>query len=136
MPQLARGGKWVFGWGVVRPDRSILIPSEAWEEYAFQVGEEALFLRGSRTSGGFGLATPRLIASAAIDLGGERRMLGRGHIDTAGQVTLPEEIRLASGQRLLVVRGSGLALGFLQKGPIVEEARNHPEIEVFGAWNG
>jgi hypothetical protein len=30
-----------------------------------------------------------------------------------------------------VVRGSGLALGFVQRGPIYEEASRHPEIEVF-----
>jgi hypothetical protein len=46
-------------------------------------------------------------------------------------VTLPEAIEIAPGERLLVGRGSGRALGFLQKGRIVEEAQNHPEIELF-----
>jgi hypothetical protein len=36
-----------------------------------------------------------------------------------------------AGDRLLVVRGSGLALGFLERGPIYEEARRHPDIETF-----
>jgi hypothetical protein len=131
MPQLAKGGKWVFGWVVVRPDRSITIPPEAWEEYGFEVGEEVIFVRGSRTSGGFGLATPRLIAGTAIGLDAGQRVLGSGHIETAGRVTLPEAIEIAPGERLLVGRGSGRALGFLQKGRIVEEAQNHPEIELF-----
>jgi hypothetical protein len=37
------------------------------------------------------------------------------------------------GDDLLVIRGSGLALGFAVRGPIVEEARNHPELERFAA---
>jgi hypothetical protein len=35
------------------------------------------------------------------------------------------------GASLLSVRGSALALGFIIRGPIIEEARKHPEIEVY-----
>jgi hypothetical protein len=56
MPQLSKGGKWVFGWAIVGPDR---------------------------------------------------------------------------GEQFLVVRGSNLALGFLLRGPIVDEPRLHPELEVY-----
>jgi hypothetical protein len=131
MPQLVKGGKWVFGWVIVQSDRTITIPPEPWKEYGFEVGEEALLIRGSRTSGGFSLATPRLIAGTAISLGGEQRILGRGRIEPPGCVTLPDQIEVLPGQRLLAVRGSGRALGFLQKGRIFEEAQKHPEIEVF-----
>lgn len=131
MPQLAKGGKWVFGWVVVQPDRSVTIPPESWKEYGFEVGEEAIFIRSSRTSGGFILGTPRLIAGTAVSLDIEQRVLGRGHIETIGHVTLPERIEMMTGQRLLVVRGSGRALSFLHYGRIVEEAQKHPEIEVF-----
>ena len=34
--------------------------------------------------------------------------------------------------RLLVVRGSGRALGFLARGPIYDQALQHPELETFG----
>lgn len=131
MPQLAKGGKWVFGWVVVQPDRRVTIPPEAWKEYGFEVGEETIFMRSSRTSGGFVLATPRLIAGTAISLDAEQRVLGRGHIKAIGHVTMPEKIEMKTGQRLLAVRGSGRGLSFLQYGRIVEEAQKHPEIEVF-----
>ncbi len=49
------------------------------------------------------------------------------------QVILPKTLAIQPGERLLVVRGSGLALGFLQQGPIYEEAQHHPQIEVFAA---
>ena len=38
---------------------------------------------------------------------------------------------IQSGERLLAVCGSGFALGFLQRGPIYEEALKHHEIETF-----
>ena len=88
MPQLVKGGKWVFGWVVIQPDRSLPIPPAAWQEYGFTVGEEAIFIRGSRTSGGVILATPRLMAASAIDLARGKRYLGCGQIDTVAQVPL------------------------------------------------
>jgi len=45
----------------------------------------------------------------------------------------PKTLAIQPGERLLAVRGSGLALGFLQQGPMYEEALLHPEIEVFSA---
>jgi hypothetical protein len=60
-----------------------------------------------------------------------QHMLGEGVVDKDEQVVLPSRTGIQSGERLLVVRGSGLALGFLQRGPIYEEASRHPEIEVF-----
>jgi hypothetical protein len=35
MPQLSKGGKWVFGWAIVGPDRNVLIPTQAYQEYGF-----------------------------------------------------------------------------------------------------
>ena len=35
------------------------------------------------------------------------------------------------GDRLLVIRGSNLGVGFGVRGPIIEEANRHPELEVF-----
>lgn len=114
----------------MQSDRRIAIPPEAWKEYAFEVGEEAIFIRASRSSGGFTLATPRLIAGTVIRLDAGQRVLGRGHFRTVSQLILPEDIGMTTGQCLLVVRGSGRALGFLQYGRIVEEALRHLEIEV------
>jgi len=50
-------------------------------------------------------------------------------------ITLPpgtlEKYGIRIGDRLLVIRGSGLAIGFAVRGPIVEEAKKHPELAVF-----
>ncbi len=128
MPQLVKGGKWVFGWVSVGPQGALRIPPEAWAEYGFRAGEEAAFLPGSRTSGGFGLSTPRLLAQAAEPL--QLRSLALGWIGENGRIVVPEAVGVQPGSHLLVVRGSGRALGFVARGPIYEEALRHPELEI------
>jgi hypothetical protein len=126
MPQLEKGGKWVFGWVVVRPGIKITIPPEAHREYGFQAGEEILFTRGSRRSGGFGIGRATKFPALL-----RQRALAQGRMGRKGQVALPSEVNMQVSDRLLVVRGSGYALGFLAQGPIYEEALKHPEMEVF-----
>ena len=110
----------------------LIIPPDAWDEYGFQFGEDALFLPGSRRSGGYGLTSPRLLAeySEGISRGLSNRLLAKGCFGN-GVVFLPPELNLKPGERLLVVRGSGLALGLVTKGLIYTEACKHPELEVF-----
>jgi len=43
-----------------------------------------------------------------------------------------EAYGISRGDRLLVIRGNGRALGFAVRGPIVEEAERHLELDVFG----
>jgi hypothetical protein len=53
-------------------------------------------------------------------------------------VTLPVNVlnrpdaSLKPGDRLLTVRGSCYGLGFVARGPIYEEALQHPELACFG----
>jgi hypothetical protein len=133
MPRLVKGAKWAFGWVVVGPERRIPIPPDAWQEFGFRAGGEALFTPGSRTSGGFGISTPDLLAEAAARMGGTGlHVLGHSRFGE-GQVSLPPEIHGQPGDRLLAVRGSRFALGLVAQGPIYQEALNHPDkLEVFG----
>jgi len=127
MPQLAKGGKWVFGWVVVGSGNAIRIPPAAFSEYGFHAGETAFLTRGSRRSGGFGIGRQEKLANSPL----RPRFLGQVKIGAERRVLLPHEADVQSGEHLLVVRGSGLALGFIQRGPIYEEAQRHPEIETF-----
>ena len=129
MPQLVRGGKWIFGWVIVGQNGELPIPPEAFTEYGFQSGEALFFIRGSRTSGGFSVGRPEQLVKSNIDL--RLRGLGQGVIDPLRPVVHPPEIGLKPGNRLLVGRGSSLALGFIQRGPIFEEAQKHPELKTF-----
>lgn len=129
MPQLVKGGKWVFGWTVVGPAGEGRIPPEAYAEYGFQPREPVVFLPGSRRSGGVGVARREKLAQSRIPL--SQRALGEGVIGEKGWITFPPESGVQPGDRLLAVRGSGMALGFVQCGPIYEEALKHPEVETF-----
>lgn len=127
MPQLAKGGKWVFGWVIVGPDKDVLIPTQAFQEYRFHQDTPVVFTLGSKRSGGFGIGHKEKVASSFI----RSRIIGEGLIGKEMHICLPPTADINPGEQLLVVRGSNLALGFLLRGPIVDEARLHPELEVY-----
>jgi hypothetical protein len=131
-PRLVKGAKWTYGWVVVGPGGEVVIPPEAWREFGFQVGREAIFTPGSRRSGGFAVSTPELMSQFAEQLGGGApRELGRGQFIESGQVVVPSGLGVEPGDRLLTVHGSRYGLGFVAKGPIYEQALQHPELEVW-----
>ena len=133
MPQLVRGGKWAYGWVIVGPSREVAVPPDAWREFGFRAGEDALFVTGSRRSGGFAVSTPALMAQVSERLGGATlAVLGRGRFEADGWVRVPPEVDVRPGDRLLAVRGSRYGLGFVARGRIYEEALRHPQLEAFG----
>jgi len=121
MPQLEKGGKWVFGWVIVSSEGYITIPQDAWTEYGFSDEQEAIFLKGSKTSGGFGIGIAERIPEKLTG-----RSLGTGRFLSNREILLPPDIDVEPGQKLLAVRGSGHALGFTARGPIFELALHHP----------
>jgi bifunctional DNA-binding transcriptional regulator/antitoxin component of YhaV-PrlF toxin-antitoxin module len=154
MPQLARGGKYVFGWSKVGKTGKIVIPSEAMEEYKLHDWDRVILMSGSRRSGGFGVTTPSLLRRSPLSsilsqvpgLGRFQMPEGRAvtiegrafcwaTIQEGGRITLPaatlREYEIREEDLLLTVKGSHLALGFALKGPLVEEALEHRHIEVF-----
>jgi len=151
--QLVKGAKHTFGWSAVNNQGTIGIPPEAIAEYGLADGDRLIAVPGSRTSGGFGLASPKSVGGSI--LGGvleeypqlrefriregevvEHRgrsycwvQLRHGAIHLSSQTLACYGIRI--GDRLLVIRGSGLAVGFAVRGPIVQEAGKHRELPVF-----
>lgn len=153
MPQLAKGGKHVFGWSRVGRRGQLVVPPEALDEYGLGESPRVILLPGSRTSGGFALASPRSLVESPLGAAarahpelGECR-IGEGEVLEhkgkpycwvglrQGRASIPPRALAAYGVRagdsLLVVRGSGLAISFIVRGPLVEEARRHPELDVF-----
>lgn len=153
MPQLVRGGKYVFGWSKVSGDGGILVPPEALEEYRLLGEHKVILLSGSGTSGGFSLTTLEALQASKLStlvnalpdlanfrlpegeiLEHNRRFYCWVHLHR-GFFVVPlrtlERYGIKTGDYLLSVRGSGLAIGFLVRGPIFEEARRHSEISVF-----
>ena len=127
MPQLVKGGKWVFGWTILEQGLEVRVPPEAYLEYGFQERGALLFLRGSRSSGGFIMGKRERLDGSIL----KPRVLAEGWMGEDMLVGLPQVLGFEAGKKFLVVRGSGLALSFLAFGRIYEEGLIHPEIEVF-----
>ena len=140
MPQLVKGGKYVYGWVYVRKDGAITIPNEAYLEYGFIQDEDGLLTSGSKRSGGFGLTSERILKSSILskklienqNQDSKKSKFSKVKIDKGRFITLPEhsmrDFRINIDDKLLVIRGSGLALGFITKGPIYREAEKHSDI--------
>jgi len=152
MPQLVKGGKHVFGWSRVGATGGVRIPPEAAQEYGLESDLEVILVSASRTSGGFCMMRedhmkesplgdifrefPEL--AAAEGLGKVRRWKSRFYTRVSvrsGYFALPAGedplYGVRPGDLLLVVRGSYLGPSFLTKGPLLEEAHQHPELEIF-----
>jgi len=158
MPQLVKGGKYVFGWTAVQNDGRIRIPDEAFDEYHFHETGRIILLSGSKTSGGFSVHKPDLLAETAPGsritgligynkesglftsrkfevLKSGSRLLGWTILDREKYFNLSNEwldmLALQTGTRLLVGRGSGLGPAFIARGPIYHEALKHNGLPVF-----
>lgn len=156
MPQLVKGGKFVFGWSMVGENGNIRIPEDAWLEYGFLPDEKVYIFTGSKSSGGFiitrkpvilrsemsSLVTslPELaefsIAEGSVIPTGKRNICWTT-IDKNGCFKLPistlASFGIVEGTRLLAARGSYVGLSMLVKGPIIEEAAKHSDITVYQA---
>lgn len=152
--QLVKGGKHTFGWSAVTGSGRIAIPAEAIAEYGLVEGDRLVVVPGSRTSGGFGLSSRRSLEGSILAVVLEEHpVLGQFRLPAGdvvehggrpycwapfhrGAIEIPEPTLVKYGvkidDRLLVIRGSGLAIGFAVRGPIVNEARKHRELPVFG----
>lgn len=154
MPQISKGGKYVFGWSKIREDGGVVIPGEAVQEYHLEPGEKVILISGSKTTGGFLVAKMSMIEGSEIsdvlvknpalahfqmEEGKTIRYKGRlyswANLRTHGLIVLPEHalstFTIKPGDCLLSIRGSNLAFVLGVKGPIIEAARKHPEIMLF-----
>lgn len=154
MPQITRGGKYIFGWSLVRENGIVIVPDEAVQEYQLEPGEKVLLISGSKTTGGFivakidwieksGIANVLMdnlqLANFEIEAGEVVAYKGRRYCwipyDGDGRLSIPartqSEFEVKPGDHLLSIRGSNLAFVMGVKGPLIEKAKSHPEIQVF-----
>ena len=53
MPQMNKGGKFIFEISAVRPDGGVLFPAQAMEEYRIADEGKIYLFTGSKSTGGF-----------------------------------------------------------------------------------
>jgi len=149
-----KGAKYVYGWSEVGSEGKIVASNEAMTEYNFETPCKVILVPGSKRSGGFALTTPSMLKQSQLSviLDAEPRLasfqLDEGETVTVGKrvycwvklnrddtFTVPVETLkiygVKPGDRLLSVRGSGLALAFIVKGPLIAEAKKHPNLALF-----
>ena len=158
MPQLVKGGKYIFGWTRVNKDLNVRIPNETYDEYKFTENDKLIILSGSKSSGGFSLITTNSIIKSKFSkniiklLGYKKetnsfttnklevikqreRLVSWTSLEKDKYFRLSTELisllNINIGDNLLVGRGSGLGPAFLVKGIIYEEALKHKDLLEF-----
>lgn len=154
MPQLVKGGKYVFGWSVVGKDGRVLIPEEARREYQIRAGERVFLLPASKTSGGFSVVRKTVLEQSRLsDILIQNPDLTNGVVEEGviidydsrsvcwatmhegGYIQPPldtlEVYGVEPGDWVLAIRGSYIGVGMAVKGPLIAEAKKHPELAVY-----
>lgn len=98
MPQLNKGGKFIFGLSVIHPDLTIHFPPQALSEYDAARDGKVIIFTGSKITGGFCVTTYSLLSNSKLK-----------HI--------LEECPIA-------IRSSDIAFTMGAKGPLLEKAHN------------
>lgn len=155
MPQIGKGGKFVFGWSLIRDDYSIKIPDIAVDEYKITSEKKAILTSGSKTTGGFVVSRKELLNKSKIrcildnnpslknyEIEEGEFLNYKGHlycwlkITEEGRLKVNDKIlkgfSLKKGDKLLAIRGSNIGVGMGVKGPLIEMANNyHGKIDSY-----
>lgn len=155
MPQMNKGGKFIFGKSLIRTDGTLRIPPQAMEEYHIADEGKVYLFTGSKITGGFcvtrkGLLHPSKLGHILDDTpplldysagsGEFIKYKGRSYcwveISQEGQILLTKKmmdfLKVKPGMELLSIRSSDIAFTMGAKGPLLEKAENYDgEIPLF-----
>ncbi len=155
MPQMNKGGKFIFGKSIIHEDGTVQIPPQAIDEYHITDDGRVYLFTGSKITGGFcvtrkGLLEPSKLGhiltetpalSAYTSKPGEFiRYEGHSYcwidISSDGKVILTKGmmdfLNITPGLALLSIRSSNIAFTMGAKGPLLEKARSFDgEIPTF-----
>ena len=66
MPQMTKGGKYIFGWSRIRVDGELSFPRMAVEEYKLKEEKYIYIVSGSKQTGGFSVMTEPLLSNSKL----------------------------------------------------------------------
>lgn len=145
MPQLNKGGKFIYGFSRIHSDLTIRFPSQALSEYDAVQDRRVIIFTGSKITGGFCVTTYSLLQNSKLkhileecpklrdyqlSEGEFIQYKGRKYawlfIDKSGVIKMPQStlsaLNLQSGMELLSIRSSDIAFTMGAKGPLLEKA--------------
>ena len=148
MPQMNKGGKFIFGKSLIRDDLTIHLPTQALTEYNATAEKKVYLFTGSKVTGGFcvtrkGLLEPSKLGHILTDnpallnyQTAEGEFIpykGRSYcwvnISENGVIQLSQQImdflNLKIGMELLSIRSSNIAFTMGAAGPLLERAENY-----------
>ena len=155
MPQMNKGGKFIFGKSLIRDDLTIHLPPQALTEYNATAEGKVYLFTGSKVTGGFCVTRKGLLESAKLGhiLTDNPALLnyrtaegefvpykGRSYcwvnISENGVIQLTQEMMnfldLKIDMQLLSIRSSDIAFTMGAKGPLLEKSENFDgEIKVY-----
>ena len=155
IPQMNKGGKFIFGKSTLRDDGTIQIPTQAVEEYDIAIEKKAYLFTGSKVTGGFcvtrkGLLTPSRLGHILTENTGLQNYTSQAgefiqykgryycwvDISETGQIVLTNAmmdfLQIQPGMQLLSIRSSDIAFTMGARGPLLERAKNYAgEIPMF-----
>lgn len=155
MPQMNKGGKFIFGKSLIRDDLTIHLPTQALTEYNATAEGKIYLFTGSKVTGGFcvtrkGLLEPSKLGQILNDNpallnyqtaeGEFVKYKGRSYcwvnISENGVIQLNQQIldflNLRIGMELLSIRSSDIAFTMGATGPLLERANNYEgEIKIY-----
>ncbi len=155
MPQMNKGGKFIFGKSAVRENGSLQFPEQAIEEYGITKDKKVYLFTGSKSTGGFcvtreGLLKPSKLGHILTEnpallhytsrYGEFIRYKGRSYcwadISETGEIVLTRDmmafLHIVPGMQLLAIRSSDIAFTMGAKGPLLEKAESYVgEIPLF-----
>ena len=152
MPQMNKGGKFIFGKSLIRDDLTIHLPTQALTEYNATAEGIVYLFTGSKVTGGFcvtrkGLLEPSKLGHILADnpalqnyqttKGEFIKYKGRSYcwvdISENGVIQLNQQmldfLNLKIGMELLSIRSSDIAFTMGATGPLLERA-DHYEGEI------
>ncbi len=155
MPQMNKGGKFIFGQSEIHSGYKIILPPQAVSEYDISCEGRVYLFTGSKSAGGFCVTRRELLLRSKIGNILEDnpnlsqysmpplefvKYKGRSYfwaeITADGIITLNEKaaefLGIEIGMKLLSIRSSDIAFTMGAKGPLIEKAINYNgEIPLF-----
>lgn len=151
MPQMNKGGKFIFGYSLIRSNGAVLLPAQAVAEYAIASEGRVFLISGSKTTGGFCVTRRALLEKSSLShlldenptlrdyeipegefIRYKGRFYGWKEIEESGILCLDGKmlsfLRLKPGMRLLSIRSSDIAFTMGAKGPLIERAASFAEV--------
>ena len=154
MPQMSKGGKYIFGWSEIREDGALIFPLPAVEEYKLHQEQYIFIVSGSKQTGGFCVMSEPLLSRSILNhiLKENPRLADRTLKESElisykgrkyGWLTLKDNgvhispslmqtLDIKTGDKLLAIRSSDIAFTMGAKGSLIQKANEYTgEIEVF-----